>query len=98
MNSGHQGKTDAAERVRAHLQAVTARALDARMHLGSLQAAHGDRVHFRPSSTGVAMVGLLPARPQRGKSGYTNLARLAANFEEEFQHHCVNVEQGRPNC
>ncbi len=104
MNAGHAGNADAAERdeagqtraVAAHLDAVTARALDARAHLGPIQAAHGDRVHFRPSSRGVAMVGLLPKRPQRGKSKYTNLAHLAANFEAEFQRHCVDIEQGRP--
>ncbi|MBK7156403.1 MAG: hypothetical protein IPH72_32305 [Sandaracinaceae bacterium] len=104
MNAGHAGNADAAERdeagqtraVAAHLDAVTAWALDARAHLGAIQAAHGDRVHFRPSSRGVAMVGLLPERPQRGKSKYTNLARVAANFEAEFRRHCVDIEQGRP--
>jgi len=44
--------------------------------LQPLLDAHGDRVHFRPSATGVSMVGLLHERPQRGKSGITNLERL----------------------
>lgn len=56
---------------------------------------HGDRVHFRPSSTGVAMVGLLPDRPQRGKSGITNLPRVVANFEPMFASHCRDIEHGR---
>ncbi len=49
-----------------------------RAELQPIQHAHGDRVHFRPSSTGVAMVGLLPDRPQRGKSGITNLKSITA--------------------
>ncbi len=57
--------------------------------------AHGDRVHFRPSSSGIAMVGLLPDRPQRGKSGITNLSSLAANFEAVFDQHCGNVDHRR---
>ena len=28
------------------------------------------RAHFRPTSSGVTLVGLLPDRPQRGKGGY----------------------------
>lgn len=54
------------------------------------------QVHFRPSSTGVSMVGLLPERPQRGKSGITNLKRLAANFDAEFRAHCVDCPHERP--
>ncbi len=42
------------------------------------------------------MIGLLPDRPQRGKSGITNLDRLAADFEAEFRAHCVDCEHGRP--
>lgn len=41
------------------------------------------------------MVGLLPDRPQRGKSGITNLARLVTNFESMFAAHCRDVEHGR---
>ena len=52
-------------------------------------------VHFRPSSTGVAMVGLLPERPQRGKSAILNLERVVAEFESLFSAHCVQIEQGR---
>lgn len=66
-----------------------------RATLGLLQRSHGDRVHFRPASTGISMVGLLPDRPQRGKSGLTNLQSVAANFEKLFHAHCRNVEQGR---
>jgi len=63
--------------------------------LGSVQQSNGNRVHFRPCSTGVAMVGLLPDRPQRGKSRFTNLRRLAAEFEPLFAKHCLAGEQDR---
>ena len=53
-------------------------------------------VHFRPSSTGISMVGLRPDRPQRGKSRIINLQRLASTFETKFQTHCVDCDQGRP--
>lgn len=66
-----------------------------RAGLGTLQRAQGDRVHFRPASTGISMVGLLPDRPQRGRSGLTNLQSVAANFEKLFDAHCRNIEQGR---
>jgi hypothetical protein len=63
--------------------------------LSPLQCTHGDRVHFRPASTGVSLVGLLPDRPQRGKSGLTNLDNVAANFEKLFEDNCITVDQGR---
>lgn len=65
-------------------------------HLAPIRARHAGRVHFRPASTGISMVGLLPDRPQRGKSGITNLARLAADFDAVFRSHCVDCEHGRP--
>jgi hypothetical protein len=71
-----------AKRIRAELQNV----IDA----------HRGQVHFRPSSTGVVMVGLLPERPQRGKSGLRDLPRVAADFENLFNEHCKDIEQGRP--
>lgn len=52
-------------------------------------------VHFRPSSTGISMVGLRPDRPQRGKSRITNPQRLASTFEREFQTHCVDCDHRR---
>lgn len=57
---------------------------------------HGDRVHFRPSSGGVTMVGLLPSRPQRGRSGVRNLRSLVERFDDEFNSHCRDIDQGRP--
>jgi hypothetical protein len=66
-----------------------------RATLQPLLDAHGDRVHFRPSSTGVAMIGLLPDRPQRGKSGITKLARVVTAFEDMFAAHCRDVPHGR---
>ena len=66
-----------------------------RASLGPLQRIHGDRVHFRPASTGVTMVGLLPDRPQRGVSTITSLESVAANFEKRFEVHCQNIEHRR---
>jgi len=66
-----------------------------RSALQPLLDAHGDRVHFRPSSTGVAMVGLLHGRPQRGKSGIKTLERVVRDFETLFATFCRDVEQGR---
>lgn len=63
-------------------------------HLHDLSALHEGKVHFRPAANGVTMVGLLPDRPQRGKSGY-DAARLRAQFDAEFEQHCVNITQGR---
>lgn len=81
---------------RAHLRAVINWSRKLREHLGPIQDIHGDRVHFRPSSTAVAMIGLLHDHPQQGKGGYRNLARLATNFEIEFTRWCKDVDQGRP--
>ena len=64
-------------------------------HLAAVRARHVGQVHFRPASTGIAMIGLLPDRPQRGKSSITMPARLAANFEAEFRGHCVDCEHRR---
>lgn len=80
---------------RRRLQATIEWAGKIRSTLQPLLDAHGDRVHFRPSSTGVAMVGLLADRPQRGRSGITNLARVATEFEAMFAAHCRDVEHGR---
>jgi hypothetical protein len=55
----------------------------------------GERVHFRPASTGIAMVGLLAELPQRGKGRLTNLDRVARDFEALFAEHCQYIEQGR---
>jgi len=65
-------------------------------HLAAMRARHVGKVHFRPASTGIAMIGLLPDRPQRGKSSITTLAQLATNFEAEFRTHCVDCDHGRP--
>lgn len=83
------------DRQRQRLQATIKWAREIRSILNSLLHAHGDRVHFRPGSSGIAMVGLLPDRPQRGKSGITNLRRLAEDFETLFGTHCRSVEHRR---
>jgi len=80
---------------RQRLLAIVEWAHKIRATLQPLLDAHGDRVHFRPSSTSVAMIGLLLDRPQRGKSGITNLDRLVADFEPMFAAHCRDIEHGR---
>ena len=81
---------------REHLLAVTAWAVRAREVLEPLHRVHKGRVHFRPGSRGVSLVGLLPSRPQRGRSGFRDLNRLAQEFDTLFQTHCVQPPQGRP--
>lgn len=70
-----------------HLGAVARWATTVREDLGELQRTEGHRVWFRPSSSGFAMVGLLPEKPQLGTS-YTTTGRLRANFSSEFAAHC----------
>lgn len=83
------------EQQRERLRRTTEWARRIRAELQPLLEAHGERVHFRPSSTGVSMVGLLPNRPQRGESGLTNLKSVSEGFEAMFDAHCRNVEHGR---
>lgn len=52
-------------------------------------------VFFRPGASGISMVGLTAERPQRGKSGITNLNKLRENFDEQFLTHCTQTDQGR---
>jgi hypothetical protein len=80
---------------RRRLDATVAWAHRLRATLGPLLERHGDRVHFRPSSTGVAMIGLVPDRPQRGKGGLTNLHAVVADFEALFARHCRDIDHGR---
>ncbi len=92
---GHLAVVDIKDEQRRRLQATITWARRIRAELQPVLDAHGDRVHFRPSSTGVAMVGLLPDRPQRGKGGLRDLARVASDFEAMFTAHCRDIEQGR---
>ncbi len=80
---------------RRRLDATVRWAGSLRTTLGPVLERHGDRVHFRPSSTGVSMIGLLPGRPQRGKSGLTHLDAVVADFEALFARHCRDIEHGR---
>jgi hypothetical protein len=83
------------EQQRAHLIGVITWAQKIRTTLGSLLDAHGERVHFRPTSNGVTMVGLLHDRPQRGLGGIKDLDRLVTDFEALFHEHCEAIPQGR---
>jgi hypothetical protein len=86
---------DVKEQQRRRLEATILWARKLRASLQPILDAHGDRAHFRPSSTGVAMVGLLHDRPQRGKGGFRNLDALCSTFEVQFASHCRDIEQGR---
>lgn len=86
---------DLHERQARHLAAVAGWAERIRTTLGPVLEAHAGRVHFRPGSTGVAMVGLLPDRPQRGKSGLRDLARVAKEFDALFARHCQDIDHWR---
>lgn len=79
------------EKRREHLRKAAGWAEKVRVDLGDVMLEHQGRVHFRPSSQGVAMIGLLPERPQRGKGGIRDLQRLAREFESLFRRHCVDV-------
>jgi hypothetical protein len=80
----------------AHMDKVIGWARRTRETLEPVAVRHAGAVHFRPSSGGVAMVGLRPDRPQRGKSGFRDLDRLGREFEALYERHCVDVAQGRP--
>ena len=64
--------------------------------LGELQLAEGHRVHFRPTSSGVSLIGLQPDAPQLGRGGFKDLARLRDRFEELFERHCTARRPCRP--
>jgi hypothetical protein len=66
-----------------------------RATLHPILEACGDRVHFRPSSSGVSMIGLLPNAPQLGMEPVQNLDRLARDFEMLFARHCEKLAPGR---
>lgn len=77
------------------LAGVARWATEIRRELDSVLARYPGQVHFRPTSDGVTLVGLLPERPQRGKGGFKNLAELRDSFGELFAHHCRDIPQGR---
>lgn len=80
---------------RAHLLAVIGWAERAASALGEAKRANAHRIFFRPASTGVSMVGLLPDRPQRGRSPRRDLEALARGVDRLFEDHCQQVGQGR---
>ncbi|NUP13065.1 MAG: hypothetical protein HOW73_44055 [Polyangiaceae bacterium] len=77
------------------LRAIIAGARIAR-ELGPIVREQGHRVHFRPSSRAVTMVGLLPDRPQRGVGKLSRPEEILARFEELFRTHCEDIDHGRP--
>lgn len=79
-----------------HLAAVAQWAARIHRELRPLLARRLGEVHFRPSSRGIAMIGLLPDRPQRGLTHITNLPNLITSFDALFQQHCVHARHGRP--
>jgi len=50
---------------------------------------HGSLVHFRPSSNGISIIGLLPTAPQRGKSNFRDFDGINNDFENMFAKHCT---------
>ncbi len=84
------------DRQRKHLEGVIGWAQKIEDELHEIIWHHHFPVHFRPGSKGVAMVGLTPRRPQRGRSGFTNLDNIYNNFDELFPKHCVDIPQGKP--
>lgn len=64
-------------------------------HLAHVRERRLGEVHFRPASTGISMIGLRPDRPQRGKSGITDLRHLAGELDSLFREYCVDCDQGR---
>jgi hypothetical protein len=63
--------------------------------LGRLLATEGHRVHFRPGAKGIAMVGLLAERPQRGRSRVNDLDKVVDDFEAVFAQFCQNIVEER---
>lgn len=68
-----------------------------RASLRPLLEAHGDRVGFRPGAKGIAMVGLLAERPQRGRSRVNDLDALVRDFETAFGTFCRDIPPEKIN-
>ena len=83
------------DRQREHLNKVIHWAQKIEDELHEIIWHHHFPVHFRPGSKGVAIVGLTPRRPQRGRSGFTNLDNIYNNFNELLSKHCIDIPQGR---
>lgn len=80
---------------RVHLARVASWARKLRQDLLPVPEQFRGKLHFRPGSNSVAMIGLRPDRPQRGKSGFKDLHRLRDRLEELYYEHCVEGGQGR---
>lgn len=78
----------------ARLTRIAVCAAEIREKLAGIILGRSGQAHFRPTDSGITLVGLLPDRPQRGRGGYT-AEHLLAKFETEFRRHCLEVPQGR---
>ncbi len=79
---------------REWLKATIKMAETIRTELGALLES-GRNVHFRPSTKGFSMVGLLHDKPQLGKSGLRDAKMTAAEFDRLFAEHCDGDLPGR---
>ena len=79
----------------AHLRHTIENARKIESELAVARQSRLGEVHFRPSCTGIAMVGLLPDRPQLGKSRIS-VKLLKTSFEQEFETHCVQRTVNKP--
>lgn len=84
------------ERQRERLQSAIEWARKIEVQLAGLRERRLGEVHFRPAANGISMIGLLPSRPQRGRSRIRNLSGLAETFDDDFRAHCAECTHGRP--
>jgi hypothetical protein len=85
------------EKVRQHehLEKVIRWAKKLRGYPSDFERRYAGRVLFRPSSTGIAMIGLTPENPQRGGAVPVDASENGHVLEELYLRHCVGVPQGR---
>ena len=83
--SQRSGTVDILAAQRNRVRGTTTWATWARDALGALAQEYLGHVHFRPSSTGVSVVGLSPDGPQLGKRAYRDLTRTRLTIEETLK-------------
>ena len=85
-----------AEAQRAHLEMTIRWAEKLRGRAAEMERELGGKAVFRPSSTGVAMIGLTSGNPQRGpRIPVRELSDSEADPEDLFRRYCTGVP-GRP--